>query len=41
VLVSSTVKGLVTGSGLTFVDRGEFELSGVPDKWPLHAVAPE
>ena len=33
VLVSSTVKDLVAGSGLTFEDRGEQELKGVPDSW--------
>ncbi len=30
VLVSSTVKDLVAGSGLTFKDAGEHELKGVP-----------
>jgi class 3 adenylate cyclase len=39
VLVSSTVKDLVAGSGLTFDDRGEHELKGVPEKWHLYAVA--
>jgi class 3 adenylate cyclase len=39
VLVSSTVKDLVAGSGLTFEDRGEHELKGVPDRWHLYAVA--
>ena len=39
VLVSSTVKGLVTGSGLEFIDRGGHKLAGVPDEWQLHAVA--
>jgi class 3 adenylate cyclase len=38
VLVSSTVKDLVAGSGLTFEDAGEHELKGVPDKWRLFAV---
>ena len=38
VLVSSTVKDLVAGSGLVFEDRGEHELKGVPDKWRLYAV---
>ena len=38
VLVSSTVKDLVVGSGLTFVERGIHELKGVPDKWQLFAV---
>jgi class 3 adenylate cyclase len=39
VLVSSTVKDLVAGSGLTFEDRGEHELEGVPDRWHLYRVA--
>jgi class 3 adenylate cyclase len=38
VLVSSTVKDLVAGSGLTFEDRGEHALKGVPEKWRLYAV---
>jgi class 3 adenylate cyclase len=40
VLVSSTVKDLVAGSGLEFDDRGEHELKGVPGSWRLFAVAP-
>lgn len=39
VLVSSTVKDLVVGSGLSFADRGEHPLKGVPDQWRLYAVA--
>lgn len=39
VLVSSTVKDLVSGSGLKFQDRGEHELKGVPGQWRLYAVA--
>ncbi len=35
VLVSRTVKDLVAGSGLTFVDRGDHELKGVSDRWQL------
>jgi hypothetical protein len=38
VLVSRTVKDLVVGSGLSFADRGTFELKGVPDAWQLYAV---
>jgi class 3 adenylate cyclase len=38
VLVSSTVKDLVAGSGLDFDDRGEHELKGVPGTWRLYAV---
>ena len=39
VLVSSTVRDLVVGSGLDFVDRGTFELKGVPGSWTISAVA--
>jgi class 3 adenylate cyclase len=40
VLVSSTVKDLVVGSGLAFEDRGPHQLRGVPGEWRLFAVAP-
>ena len=40
VLVSSTVKDLVAGSGITFEDRGIKTLKGVPGEWHLYAVAP-
>jgi len=39
VLVSSTVRELVAGSGLVFADRGIHALKGVSDKWRLFAVA--
>jgi class 3 adenylate cyclase len=39
ILVSSTVKDLVAGSGLTFDDRGTHELKGVPGDWRLYSVA--
>jgi class 3 adenylate cyclase len=39
VLVSSTVKDLVVGSGLMFADRGKHQLKGVPGEWHLYAVA--
>ncbi|HYZ76845.1 MAG TPA: adenylate/guanylate cyclase domain-containing protein [Gaiellaceae bacterium] len=39
VLVSSTVKDLVAGSGLGFEDRGVRELKGVPGEWRLYAVS--
>jgi class 3 adenylate cyclase/pimeloyl-ACP methyl ester carboxylesterase len=39
VLVSSTVKDLVAGSGIEFEDRGEHELKGVPGPWKLYEVA--
>ena len=38
VLVSSTVKDLVVGSGLEFEDRGTHELKGIPGEWRLFAV---
>ena len=38
VLVSSTVKDLVSGSGITFADRGPHVLKGVPEKWRVFAV---
>lgn len=38
VLVSHTVQGLVSGSGLAFEDAGEHELKGVPDRWHLYRV---
>jgi class 3 adenylate cyclase len=38
VLVSSTVKDLVVGSGIQFVDRGSHRLKGVPGSWRLFAV---
>ena len=37
VLVSSTVKDLVYGSGITFEDRGAHVLKGVPGEWQLYA----
>jgi class 3 adenylate cyclase len=38
VLVSSTVKDLVVGSGIEFQDRGEHELKGVPGPWRVFRV---
>jgi class 3 adenylate cyclase len=38
VLVSSTVRDLVAGSGLEFDDRGPHGLKGVPGEWRLYAV---
>ncbi|MDQ5832212.1 MAG: hypothetical protein M3550_04040 [Actinomycetota bacterium] len=37
-LVSSTVKDLVVGSGLAFTDRGTHSLKGAPGEWHLYAV---
>ncbi len=39
VLVSSTLRDLVIGSGLEFEDRGMHQLKGVPGEWHLLAVA--
>jgi class 3 adenylate cyclase len=39
VLVSSTLRDLVIGSGLEFDDRGAHELKGVPGEWRIFAVA--
>jgi class 3 adenylate cyclase len=39
VLVTSTVKDLVAGSGIAFAERGTAELKGVPGEWRLFAVS--
>jgi class 3 adenylate cyclase len=39
VLVSSTLRDLVIGSGLQFEARGPHQLKGVPGEWHLFAVA--
>jgi class 3 adenylate cyclase len=41
ILVSSTVKDLVAGSGIGFEDRGLHELKGIPGDWRLYAVTDE
>jgi DNA-binding SARP family transcriptional activator/class 3 adenylate cyclase len=38
VLVSSTVKDIVAGSGIAFEERGERELNGVPGRWRVFAA---
>jgi hypothetical protein len=38
VLVSQTVKDLVAGAGIKFIDRGTHTLKGVPDEWRILAV---
>jgi len=38
VLVSSTVRDLVAGSGLSFRDRGVHALKGVPGEWHVFVV---
>ena len=40
VLVSSTVKDLVAGSGLSFSEKGTYELKGVPGAWRIFRVEP-
>lgn len=39
VLVSSTVRDLVVGSNLRFVDAGAHQLKGVPEEWRVFQVA--
>jgi class 3 adenylate cyclase len=39
ILASSTVRDLVVGSDLEFVERGSRELRGVPGEWRLYALA--
>jgi pimeloyl-ACP methyl ester carboxylesterase len=39
VLVSNTVRDLVAGSGLEFIERGLHILKGVPGEWRLYAAA--
>jgi pimeloyl-ACP methyl ester carboxylesterase/class 3 adenylate cyclase len=39
ILVSRTVKDLVTGSGITLVNRGPHSLKGVEDEWELFAAS--
>ncbi|WP_246540952.1 adenylate/guanylate cyclase domain-containing protein [Mycobacterium spongiae] len=41
VLVSSTVREIVSGSQRTFAEAGEHELKGVPGRWRLHTVVAE
>ncbi len=38
ILVSSTVRDLVAGSGIAFEDAGSHELKGVPEAWKLYRV---
>jgi hypothetical protein len=39
ILVSRTVKDLVAGSGIAFAERGGHNLIGLPEEWPLFAIA--
>jgi class 3 adenylate cyclase len=38
ILVSSTMRDLVAGSELRFLDRGAHDLKGLPGEWRLYAV---
>jgi class 3 adenylate cyclase len=38
VLVTSTVRDLVAGSGIEFRERGRHELRGIPGEWTLLSV---
>lgn len=38
ILVSGTVHDLVIGSELTFSERGEHELKGIPGRWAIYAA---
>lgn len=38
VLVSSTVRDLIVGSGQTLIDRGGHDLKGVSGPWRIFAV---
>jgi class 3 adenylate cyclase len=40
VLVSSTVRDLVAGSGISFSERTGVELKGIPGDWRLYSVDP-
>ena len=40
ILVSSTVRDLVAGSGIRFADAGRRDLKGIPDPWQLYRVEP-
>jgi len=39
--VSRTLKDLAVGSDLVFIERGNYELKGVPGRWELFALADE
>ncbi len=38
ILASRTVRDLVVGSGVSFADRGTYELGAIPGQWQLFAV---
>ena len=40
ILLSSTVKDLVSGSGLQLLDRGSHTLKGIAGRWKLFAIQP-
>ena len=39
ILASQTVRDLVAGSGIEFVDHGTHQLKGVPGDWRLYSIA--
>ncbi len=39
ILVSRTVRDLVVGSNIKFVDRGPQQLKGIEDEWQLYSLA--
>jgi hypothetical protein len=41
VVVSQTVRDLVAGSGIEFLERPPAPLKGVPGEWRLHTVVPD
>jgi DNA-binding NarL/FixJ family response regulator len=41
ILVSSTVRDLVAGSGLGFADRGKYSFEGIEGEWNLFASVPD
>jgi class 3 adenylate cyclase len=38
VLVTGTVRDLVAGSGIEFIDQGRHRLAGIPGEWRILAV---
>lgn len=38
VLVSRTVKDLISGSGINLIEKGVYSLKGIPDEWRLFAA---
>ena len=40
ILATRTVRDLVVGSGISFIDRGDHTLAGIPEPWQLFEVEP-